>query len=88
MKCPFQASNADELNLREGEQLELIGDGDGDGWVRVRKLPTICAPCLGSTPHYHVETHLCNYLLSPGFTVLCVYCLQALNQDHSIVIDN
>ncbi|KAI0238078.1 Protein nervous wreck [Lamellibrachia satsuma] len=32
----FQASNADELNLKENEYLELVGDGDGDGWVRAR----------------------------------------------------
>lgn len=33
----LQASNADELNLKENEYLELVGDGDGDGWVRVRE---------------------------------------------------
>ncbi|XP_069131406.1 F-BAR and double SH3 domains protein 2-like isoform X3 [Argopecten irradians] len=32
----FQASNADELNLKENDILEIISDGDGDGWVRAR----------------------------------------------------
>ncbi|KAK2176270.1 hypothetical protein NP493_673g01034 [Ridgeia piscesae] len=32
----FHASNADELSLKENEYLELVGDGDGDGWVRAR----------------------------------------------------
>ena len=31
----LQGGNSDELNLREQEQLEVIADGDGDGWVRV-----------------------------------------------------
>ena len=30
-----QANNADELSLAENETLELVADGDGDGWVRV-----------------------------------------------------
>lgn len=32
----FQASNADELDMKENEFLEIISDGDGDGWVRAR----------------------------------------------------
>lgn len=28
----------DELNLRENEELEIIVDGDGDGWLRARNL--------------------------------------------------
>ena len=31
----FQASNVDELSLKENECLELVGDGEGDGWVKV-----------------------------------------------------
>ncbi|CAH1776504.1 unnamed protein product [Owenia fusiformis] len=32
----FQGSNQDELTFAENEQLELIADGDGDGWVKGR----------------------------------------------------
>jgi F-BAR and double SH3 domains protein len=31
-----QAQNPDELTIVENEQLEVIGDGDGDGWLRAR----------------------------------------------------
>ena len=37
----WQGSNPDELSLREGELIELIADGDGDGWVRVSALTSI-----------------------------------------------
>lgn len=30
-----QATNGDELNLMEQDQLEVIGEGEGDGWIRV-----------------------------------------------------
>lgn len=32
---PNQASNPDELGITEEESLELIADGDGDGWIKV-----------------------------------------------------
>ena len=39
MKCmaiyEFQATNGDEVSLTEGEHLQIIGDGEGDGWVKV-----------------------------------------------------
>jgi len=28
--------NPDELSLRENEHLEIVGAGDGDGWLLVR----------------------------------------------------
>lgn len=31
----FQATNSDELSFVEQEELELINEGDGDGWVMV-----------------------------------------------------
>ena len=31
----FQATNPDELGMEENEDIEVIGDGDGDGWVQV-----------------------------------------------------
>lgn len=32
----FAAQNPDELTIVENEQLEVIGEGDGDGWLRAR----------------------------------------------------
>lgn len=32
----FQAQHPDELSIVESEQLEVIGEGDGDGWLRAR----------------------------------------------------
>ena len=32
----FQAENPDELNMVDQEELELLGDGDDEGWVRAR----------------------------------------------------
>ncbi|KAK3100409.1 hypothetical protein FSP39_019408 [Pinctada imbricata] len=34
----FQGSNQDELNMHENEELEIVADGDGDGWVRARNM--------------------------------------------------
>lgn len=31
-----QAQNEDELTIVESEQLEVVGEGDGDGWLRAR----------------------------------------------------
>jgi len=36
--------NADELSLTENENLEIVGAGDGDGWLLVR---TICRAAVG-----------------------------------------
>lgn len=33
---PFKAQNEDELTIVESEQLEVVGEGDGDGWLRAR----------------------------------------------------
>lgn len=32
----FQATNPDELGMEENEDIEVIGDGDGDGWVQAK----------------------------------------------------
>nr|CAD7424610.1 unnamed protein product [Timema monikensis] len=32
----LQSQNPDELSIVENEQLEVIGEGDGDGWLRAR----------------------------------------------------
>lgn len=34
----FQAANDDELTIQETENLQIIGEGDGDGWLRVSLL--------------------------------------------------
>ena len=31
-----KAQNPDELSIVESEQLEVVGEGDGDGWLRAR----------------------------------------------------
>lgn len=31
-----QATNDDELTMKENDDIEIIAEGDGDGWVRVR----------------------------------------------------
>lgn len=32
----MQAQNPDELTIVENEQLEVVGEGDGDGWLCAR----------------------------------------------------
>lgn len=32
----YTAQNPDELSIVENEQLEVVGEGDGDGWLRAR----------------------------------------------------
>lgn len=32
----YSAQNPDELSIVENEQLEVVGEGDGDGWLRAR----------------------------------------------------
>ncbi|KAF5277094.1 hypothetical protein FQA39_LY06332 [Lamprigera yunnana] len=40
LKCTalysYTAQNPDELTIVENEQLEVVGEGDGDGWLRAR----------------------------------------------------
>ena len=36
----WQASKPDELDMEENEELEIIANGEGDGWVRVRRTLT------------------------------------------------
>lgn len=40
LKCKsmyeFHAANPDELDLAENEELEILGEGEGDGWIRAR----------------------------------------------------
>jgi hypothetical protein len=32
----YQAQNPDELSIVESEQLDVVGEGDGDGWLKAR----------------------------------------------------
>lgn len=34
--CPLQGCQADELSITQGEELEVIEDGDAEEWVKVR----------------------------------------------------
>lgn len=34
----FQASNVDELDMTENEELEIVASGEGDGWVKARNV--------------------------------------------------
>ena len=49
--APIQGSNVDELNLRENEELEIIADGDGDGWLRARNSEGM----IGMIPSNYIE---------------------------------
>lgn len=33
--CPLQGCQADELSIAQGEELEVIEDGDAEEWVKV-----------------------------------------------------
>lgn len=34
----LKANNPDELSMGENEELEIVADGDGDGWVKVKTI--------------------------------------------------
>ncbi|KAJ8297403.1 hypothetical protein KUTeg_023934 [Tegillarca granosa] len=52
----FVASNSDELDMTEGEELEIIADGEGDGWVKGRNLNGE----VGYIPENYIETYNIN----------------------------
>lgn len=47
----YTAQNPDELTIVENEQLEVIGDGDGDGWLRARNYRAE----EGYVPHNYLD---------------------------------
>lgn len=49
----FAASTQDELSMQQGETLELIADGDGEGWVKARNYVNK----VGFVPENHLEIH-------------------------------
>ncbi|XP_053400161.1 F-BAR and double SH3 domains protein 2-like isoform X6 [Mercenaria mercenaria] len=46
----FHAGNADELDMAENEELEIIANGDGDGWVRAKNS----AGLIGFIPENYI----------------------------------
>ncbi|KAL3880913.1 hypothetical protein ACJMK2_033116 [Sinanodonta woodiana] len=49
----FHASNPDELNMQMNEELEIIGDGDGDGWLRAKNS----SGQIGYIPENYIERY-------------------------------
>ncbi|KAK3577241.1 hypothetical protein CHS0354_030521 [Potamilus streckersoni] len=49
----FHASNPDELNMQVNEELEIIGDGDGDGWLRAKNS----SGQIGYIPENYIERY-------------------------------
>ncbi|XP_048488427.1 protein nervous wreck isoform X4 [Plutella xylostella] len=47
----YTAQNPDELSIIEHEQLEVVGEGDGDGWLRARNYRGE----EGFVPHNYLE---------------------------------
>lgn len=45
--CPLQGCHADELSIAQGEELEVIEDGDMEEWVKVGS-PIQLIPMLGA----------------------------------------
>lgn len=48
VRCPLQGSQADELSITQGEELEVIEDGDAEEWVKVG-AGSAPPPCWGDT---------------------------------------
>lgn len=77
----LQAQNPDELTILENEQLDLLGEGDGDGWVRARNYKGE----EGYVPQNYVETEgnaVAGYPLQPQISFSSVdYHVQGMNQE-------
>lgn len=56
-----QAQNPDELSIVENEQLEVVGEGDGDGWLRARNYRGE----EGFVPHNYLDVER-DHLTSAG----------------------
>lgn len=66
--CVFsQARNPDELSIIESEQLEVIGEGDGDGWLRARNYRGE----EGFVPHNYLDVERDEQVL-----IILVYYIQ------------
>ncbi|KAJ8922371.1 hypothetical protein NQ315_004314 [Exocentrus adspersus] len=60
----FQAQNPDELTIVENEQLEVVGEGDGDGWLRARNYRGE----EGYVPHNYLDIEREQSASTPGLT--------------------
>ncbi|KAK9751341.1 Variant SH3 domain [Popillia japonica] len=58
----YTAQNPDELTIVENEQLEVIGEGDGDGWLRARNYKGE----EGYVPHNYLDVETEHTTTTPG----------------------
>ncbi|KAI4470103.1 fch and double sh3 domain protein [Holotrichia oblita] len=58
----YTAQNPDELTIVENEQLEVIGEGDGDGWLRARNYKGE----EGYVPHNYLDVETEHTTSTPG----------------------
>ncbi|XP_063910866.1 protein nervous wreck-like isoform X1 [Zophobas morio] len=66
LKCTalysYTAQNPDELTIVENEQLEVVGEGDGDGWLRARNYKGE----EGYVPHNYLDVEREQTASTPG----------------------
>ncbi|XP_044257728.1 protein nervous wreck isoform X1 [Tribolium madens] len=66
LKCTalysYTAQNPDELTIVENEQLEVVGEGDGDGWLRARNYKGE----EGYVPHNYLDVEREQTATTPG----------------------
>ncbi|KAL3284906.1 hypothetical protein HHI36_019040 [Cryptolaemus montrouzieri] len=66
LKCTalysYTAQNPDELTIIENEQLEVVGEGDGDGWLRARNYRGE----EGYVPHNYLDVEREHFATTPG----------------------
>ncbi|XP_060519940.1 protein nervous wreck isoform X3 [Cylas formicarius] len=66
LKCTalysYTAQNPDELTIVENEQLEVVGEGDGDGWLRARNYRGE----EGYVPHNYLDIEREQSATTPG----------------------
>ncbi|XP_026326395.1 F-BAR and double SH3 domains protein 2 isoform X2 [Hyposmocoma kahamanoa] len=58
----YTAQNPDELSIIENEQLEVVGEGDGDGWLRARNYRGE----EGYVPHNYLDVDREQASAAPG----------------------
>ncbi|XP_023938630.2 protein nervous wreck [Bicyclus anynana] len=58
----YTAQNPDELSIIENEQLEVVGEGDGDGWLRARNYRGE----EGYVPHNYLDVDREQATSAPG----------------------
>ncbi|XP_069364649.1 protein nervous wreck isoform X2 [Maniola hyperantus] len=58
----YTAQNPDELSIIENEQLEVVGEGDGDGWLRARNYRGE----EGYVPHNYLDVEREQATSAPG----------------------